>query len=67
MQENKIKSKDSYDVVLLQLPLWAVGAPPLALGLLKSFLAKNGISCKIIDINSHAYATRGKKYFQYCI
>ena len=65
MQENKIKSKDSYDVVLLQLPLWAVGAPPLALGLLKSFLAKNGISCKIIDINSHAYATRGKKYFQY--
>ena len=55
----------TYDVVLLQLPLWAVGTPPLALGLLKSFLQKNGISCKIIDINSHAYATRGKKYFEY--
>ena len=64
MQEKDlINDNGTYDVVLLQLPLWAVGTPPLALGLLKSFLQKNGISCKIIDINSHAYATRGKKYF----
>ena len=65
MYNNKKRTKENYDVVLLQLPLWAVGTPPLALGLLKSFLAKNGISCKIIDVNSHAYATRGKKYFEY--
>ena len=31
---NSIKK---FDVVLLQLPLWAVGMPPLGLGLLKSF------------------------------
>ena len=33
--------------------------------LLRPTFGKNGISCKIIDVNSHAYATRGKKYFQY--
>ena len=62
MQENSIKK---FDVVLLQLPLWAVGMPPLGLGLLKSFLEKNNVSCKIIDVNAHAYATKGKKYLQY--
>ena len=32
---------------------------------LKSFLEKNNVSCKIIDVNAHAYATKGKKYLQY--
>ena len=61
----KIKNNEQYDVVLLQLPLWGPYHPPLAHGLLKSYLQHNGISCKTIDVNAHAYTTRGKKYFDF--
>jgi len=50
------------DIVLLQLPVWAVGCPPLGLGLLKSYLAKHGISSKIFDINAHLFSMRGSRY-----
>lgn len=53
------------DIVLLQLPIWGVGCPPLGLALLKSYLTKNNISCKVFDINAHAYCLRGKKYYGY--
>ena len=60
---NSKSTSASIDVVLMQLPFWAVSCPPLALGLLKSYLVENGISCTIIDINSHVYAIKGKKYY----
>jgi len=50
------------EVVLLQLPFWGIGCPPLANALLKSYLADHGISCKVFDINAHAYAVRGWKF-----
>ena len=53
------------DIVLLQLPIWGIGCPPLALASLKSYLAQNNISCKVFDINAHAYCLRGKKYNEY--
>ncbi len=49
------------DVVLLQLPFWGVGCPPLGPAILKSYLKESGISCKVFDINAHAYALRGEK------
>lgn len=49
------------DVVLLQLPFWGVGCPPLGPAILKSYLKENNISCKIFDVNAHAYAMRGKE------
>ena len=52
------------DIVLLQLPFWGVGCPPLGLALLKGYLSNNNISCKVFDINAHAYALRGKKYYE---
>lgn len=55
----------SMDIVLLQLPFWGIGCPPLGLSLLKSYLAKNGLSCKVIDINAQAYCLRGDKYQDY--
>ena len=58
-----IDNNDHYDVVLLQLPLWGMFHPPLALGLLKSHLNHNGISCKTFDVNAHAFSTRGKQYY----
>jgi len=51
------------DVVLIQLPLWGPFHPPLALGLLKSYLGHNGITCATFDLNAHVHRTRGKKYF----
>jgi len=62
---DKARDAEQYDVVLLQLPLWGPYHPPLAHGLLKSYLQHNGISCKTIDINAHVYTTRGKKYFDF--
>ena len=62
---DKARDTEQYDVVLLQLPLWGPYHPPLAHGLLKSYLQHNGISCKTIDINAHVYTTRGKKYFDF--
>ena len=60
------KSSDSgVDVVLIQLPFWAVGCPPLALGILKSYLKEHDISCTIIDINAHIYSIKGKKFFEH--
>lgn len=53
------------DIVLLQLPIWSIGCPPLGLALLKSYLAENGISSKIFDINAHLYSVRGIKYADY--
>jgi len=53
------------DIVLLQLPIWGVGCPPLGLASLKSYLEQNNISCKVFDINAHAYCLRGKKYYEY--
>lgn len=53
------------DIVLLQLPIWSIGCPPLGLALLKSYLAENGISSKIFDINAHLYSVRGTKYADY--
>ncbi len=50
------------DIVLIQMPFWGVGCPPLGPALLKSFLAENDIKCKILDINAHAYNLGGKKY-----
>ncbi len=44
-----IDNNDHYDVVLLQLPLWGAFHPPLAHGLLKSYLNHNGISCKTFE------------------
>ena len=58
-----IKDNNRPDIVLLQLPLWGMFHPPLALGLLKSSLKHNGISCKTFDLNAHTFSTRGKKYF----
>ena len=59
-------TKDSRtDVVLIQLPLWGQFHPPLALGLLKSYLGHHDISCKTFDVNAHVYSTRGKKYFDF--
>ena len=58
-----IKDNNRPDIVLLQLPLWGMFHPPLALGLLKSSLEHNGISCKNFDLNAHTFSTRGKKYF----
>ena len=48
-------NNEQYDVVLLQLPLWGAYHPPLAHGLLKSYLGHNGITCKTIDANAHIY------------
>jgi len=63
---NKVDdNKDHYDVVLLQLPLWGAYHPPLAHGLLKSYLGHNGISCKTIDLNAEIYRTRGKKHWDF--
>ncbi|SVD16535.1 uncharacterized protein METZ01_LOCUS369389, partial [marine metagenome] len=59
------KSSPGVDVVLMQLPFWAVSCPPLALGLLKSHLEENGITCEIMDINAHVYAIKGKKYYEH--
>lgn len=53
------------DIVLLQLPFWGIDCAPLGLALLKSYLAQNNISCKVFDINVHAYCLRGKKYQDY--
>lgn len=53
------------DIVLLQLPIWGVGCPPLGLALLKSYLSENGISSKVFDINAHLYSVRGVKYSDY--
>ncbi len=53
------------DIVLLQLPIWGVGFPPLGLALLKRYLAENGISSKVIDINAHLYSVRGLKHADY--
>ena len=63
MYNGNIKDNDRCDVVLLQLPMWGPYHPPLALGLLKSSLKHNGISCKTFDLNAHTFSTRGKKYF----
>ena len=63
MYNEGIKDNDRPDVVLLQLPLWGPFYPSLALGLLKSHLGHQGISCRTFDINAHIYSTRGKKYF----
>ena len=56
-------SNKQTDVVLMQLPLWGMFHPPLALGLLKSHLGHNGISCKTFDVNAHVFSTRGKQYY----
>lgn len=53
------------DIVLLQLPIWGVGCPPLGLAILKSYLAENGISSKVFDINAHLYSVRGAKHADY--
>ncbi|MCK4340079.1 MAG: radical SAM protein [Candidatus Cloacimonetes bacterium] len=53
------------DIVILQLPFWAVGCPPLGPAILKSYLRENNISCKIFDINAHAYALRNKNNFDW--
>tara|TARA_Y100000590_G_C15709721_1_gene1009872 strand:- start:117 stop:2576 length:2460 start_codon:yes stop_codon:yes gene_type:complete len=58
-----IKDNERADVVLMQLPLWGMFHPPLALGLLKSYLGHHGISCKTYDVNAHVYSTRGKQYY----
>lgn len=50
------------DIVLVTLPFWAHMTPGLGPGLLKSYLKENGINCRLIDINIHAYNIRGKKY-----
>ena len=68
--ENNIYNKvsdnnDHYDVVLLQLPLWGPDHPPLAHGLLKSWLSHNGITCKTIDANAQIYKTRGKRHWDF--
>ncbi len=55
------KQNKNVDVVLLQLPFWGIGCPPLGPAILKSYLKENGVSCKTFDINAHAYALRGKK------
>ena len=56
-------SNKQTDVVLMQLPLWGMFHPPLALGILKSHLGHNGISCKTFDVNAHVFSTRGKQYY----
>lgn len=53
------------DIVLLQLPIWGIGFPPLGLALLKRYLAENGISSRVIDINAHLYSVRGLKHTDY--
>jgi radical SAM superfamily enzyme YgiQ (UPF0313 family) len=53
------------DIVLLQLPIWGVGIPPLGLAILKSYLIKNGVSCRVFDLNAHIYSIRGRKYSNY--
>ena len=53
------------DIVLLQLPFWGIGCPPLGLALLKSYLSSSNVSCKVFDINAHAYHLRGKMYREY--
>ena len=60
--QGNINNKQA-DVVLIQLPLWGMCHPPLALGILKSHLGHNGISCKTFDVNAHAFSTRGKQYY----
>lgn len=50
------------DIVLVTLPFWAHMSPGLGPGLLKSYLKENDISCRLLDINVHAYNIRGKKY-----
>ena len=65
MSSDAINNNAEVDVVLLQLPFWGVGCPPLALGLLQAYLKEQGISCRIIDINAQAYAIKGKKYYEY--
>ena len=61
----KQTNNGQHDVILIQLPLWGAFHPPLAHGLLKSWLQHNGITCKTIDANAHVYTTRGKKYFDF--
>ena len=56
------ETNTNVDVVLLQLPFWGVACPPLAHGLLKSFLEEKGFSCAVFDLNSQAYAISGWKY-----
>ena len=53
------------DIVIIQMPFWGVGCPPLGPALLKSFLAENEIGCKILDLNAYAYNLGGKKYRHY--
>lgn len=50
------------DIVIATLPFWAHMVPGLGPGLLKSYLKENDITCRLIDVNIHAYNIRGKKY-----
>lgn len=50
------------DIVLVTLPFWAHMTPGLGPGLLKSYLRENGISCRLMDVNVHAFNIRGEKY-----
>lgn len=65
MLQNLKYSDSGVDVVLIQLPFWGVGCPPLALGILKSYLKEHDISCEIMDVNAHLYTVKGKKYLEH--
>lgn len=61
----KLCIRKEADIVLIQMPFWGVGCPPLGPALLKSYLAEQDIKCKILDINAHAYNLGGKRYRYY--
>ena len=65
LADNSLRNNAGVDIVLLQLPFWAIDCPSLGLALLKSYLALHNISCRVIDINANAYCLRGKLYEEY--
>ncbi|HLF18608.1 MAG TPA: radical SAM protein [Candidatus Omnitrophota bacterium] len=60
-----IKKGHKTDLVIIQMPFWGVGCPPLGPALLKSFLRENDVSCTVLDLNAYAYNFGGKKYRRY--
>jgi radical SAM superfamily enzyme YgiQ (UPF0313 family) len=48
---NEAISAQAYDVCLVSLPPWGTLDPPIGLGFLDTYLRKNGLSVKILDLN----------------
>jgi len=60
--EDEKTSRRGIDIALIQPPITSAEAPPLAPALLKSYLAKNGLSAKVFDLNVLLYGLRHGPY-----